>query len=98
MAKFLQVDTASNGKLVIPATDVVWVNTPGSPWTSTEVYLMNNGTLDVVTVTHAADSAAIVMIAYIQDKLVEAAQGKWSESFLNITDGSPLVISNVTIS
>jgi hypothetical protein len=38
------------------------------------------------------------MIAYIQDKLVEAAQGKWSESFLNITDGSPLVISNVTIS
>jgi len=96
MAQFLQVDTASNGNLIIPATDIVWVNTQGGAYTATDLYLLNNGQLDVVTVTHAADSANILMVTYIQNQLVLAAQGKWSDPILNITADSPLAISNVS--
>ena len=35
---------------------------------------------------------------YIQNKLIQVAQGKWSESILDITDGAPTVITNVVIS
>lgn len=96
MAQFLQVDTATNGNLIIPATDIVWVNTQGGTFVATDLYLLNNGALDIVTITHAADTAAIVMVVYIQNQLVQAAQGKWSDPIRNITADSPLAISNVS--
>ena len=98
MDKFFKVSTAANGTLVIPASDIIWVNTQGGGYTATDLFLANNSTFDVVTVTHAADTSAIKMVTYLQNKLIEVAQGKWSESVLDITDDSPLVISNVTIS
>jgi|TARA_R110000787_G_scaffold43486_3_gene106657 hypothetical protein len=98
MDKFFKVSTASNGTLMIPASDIIWVNTLGGGYTQSVLYLANNSTFDLITVTHAADSVAIKMVTYLQNKLIEVAQGKWSESVLDITDDSPLVISNVTIS
>ena len=98
MDKFFKVSTAANGTLVIPASDIIWVNTQGGGYTATDLFLANNSTFDVVTVTHAADTSAIKMVTYLQNKLIEVAQGKWSESVLDITDDSPLLISYVKIS
>ena len=95
MAKFLQYDTAANGSLVIPAEEVLWVKSGTS--TTTIVFMLGASAFDQVTVTHAADTSAYEMVGYLQDKLVEAAQGKWSEAVLNITADSPLVISNIQL-
>ena len=97
MDKFFKVSTASNGTLMIPASDIIWVNTQGGGYTATDLFLANNSTFDVVTITHAADTSAIKMVTFLQNQLIQVAQSKWSESVLDITDNSPLVISNVTI-
>jgi hypothetical protein len=97
MKKFLKVDTASNGTLIIPADKMVWIATNAS--TQTLIYQLGAGDeFDIVTITHADDSAAAgnTMIAYIQDMFIEVAQSKWSESVLDITANSPKLISNVT--
>ena len=97
MKKFLKVDTASNGTLIIPADKMVWIATNAS--TQTLIYQLGAGDeFDIVTITHADDSAAAgnTMITYIQDMFIEVAQSKWSESVLDITANSPKLISNVT--
>ena len=97
MKKFLKVDTATNGNLIIPADKMVWIATNAS--TQTLIYQIGVGDeFDIVTITHADDSAAAgnTMITYIQDMFVEVAQSKWSESVLDITANSPRLISNVT--
>ena len=97
MKKFLKVDTASNGTLIIPADKMVWIATNAS--TQTLIYQIGVGDeFDIVTITHADDSAAAgnTMITYIQDMFIEVAQSKWSESVLDITANSPKLISNVT--
>ena len=97
MKKFLKVDTASNGTLIIPADKMVWIATNAS--TQTLIYQIGVGDeFDIVTITHADDSAAAgnTMITYIQDMFIEVAQSKWSESVLDITANSPRLISNVT--
>jgi len=62
MDKFFKVSTAGNGTLAIPASDIIWVNTQGGGYTATDLFLANNSTFDVVTVTHAADTSAIKMV------------------------------------
>mgnify|MGYP003647588137 FL=1 len=97
MKKFLKVDTATNGNLIIPADKMVWVATNAT--TETIIYQLGVGDeFDIVTITHADDSAAAgnTMITYIQDMFIEVAQSKWSESVLDITANSPRLISNVT--
>lgn len=99
MKKFLKVSTASNGTRIIPAQNIVYVGTNGT--TETSLYLANTeAAFDVVKVTHATDAASSGndMVNYVQDKLVEVARSKWSESILDITDASPKLISNVTTS
>ena len=98
--KFLKADTATNGKLIMSADNVVWVSTGGSPYTSTNVYLANTlSTFDVMTITHAADTVSTGndMIGFIQDSLIKVAGTKWSESVLDITEDSPKTISNIQV-
>ena len=99
MKKFLKVSTASNGTRIIPAQNIVFVGTTGT--TVTTLYLANTeAAFDEIAITHASDAASSGndMINYIQSQLVKVAGGKWSESILDITDGSPKLISNVTTS
>ena len=57
MKKFLKVDTATNGNLIIPADKMVWIATNAS--TQTLIYQIGVGDeFDIVTITHADDSAA----------------------------------------
>tara|TARA_R100001369_G_scaffold91098_1_gene131445 strand:- start:860 stop:1165 length:306 start_codon:yes stop_codon:yes gene_type:complete len=101
MAKFLKVQTAANGNLIMPADKMVMVSTGGvgGGYTTTIVNYLTTGEFDTITITHGADTATgYNMINYIQNKLIEVAQGKWSEGILDITDGAPTVISNVVIS
>ena len=99
MAKFLKVQTAANGNLIMPADKMVMVSTGGGGFTTTIVNFLTTGAFDTITITHGADTASgYNMINYIQNKLIQVAQGKWSESILDITDGAPTVITNVVIS
>ena len=99
MQKFFTVSTAANGDQIMPADGVVMVSTAGGAFTDTVVNYLSNTTYDVITITHAADTASgNNMIDYIQNKLIEVAGSKWSESMLDITDGAPTVISNIVIS
>ena len=98
MTKFLKVRTSANGDLIMPADKFVMVSTGGGGFTTTVINYLTTGAFDTITLTHAADTnSGFNMINYIQNQLIQVAQSKWSESVLDITDNSPLVISNVTI-
>tara|TARA_R110000744_G_scaffold12938_1_gene38133 strand:- start:348 stop:647 length:300 start_codon:yes stop_codon:yes gene_type:complete len=99
MQKFFTVSTAANGDQIMPADGVVMVSTAGGGFTDTVVNYLSNTAYDVITITHAADTASgNNMIDYIQNMLIQVAGSKWSESMLDITDGAPTVISNIVIS
>ena len=98
MASFLTVETASYGNLLIPLDNLLWVNTGGA--TTTDLYYANGAattTLDVITVTHASESAPYALGSMIQQLIVESAQSKWSEATMDITNRVPATISNVAI-
>jgi|TARA_R110000744_G_scaffold203446_3_gene322285 hypothetical protein len=86
------------GNVIMPADKMVWVATNAS--TETSIYQLSpaGDEFDVVTITHADDSAASgnTMVKYVQDCFVNVAQAAWYESVLDIGENSPKAISNIT--
>ena len=100
MVKFLQVDTAANGNLLIPLKDLIFIQA----FSTTAMYVRYNNQYSVndhFEITHAADADSDAKIGSMADVLrklvIDAAQGRWSDAVVNITSLVPKPISNITI-
>ena len=86
MQKFFTVSTAANGDQIMPADGVVMVSTAGGAFTDTVVNYLSNTFYDVITITHAADTAAgNNMIDYIQIKIIQIPQ--YQKLLVGLTQG-----------
>jgi len=101
MVKFLQVDTANNGNLLIPVNGIVFIEA----YLASQIRIKYDGQYasnDIFGINHTADVDADGKIGSMVDVLrklvIDAAQGRWSDPVVNITSLLPKTITNITLS
>ncbi len=98
MAKFLKVNTATNGKFLIPADGFVFARRGSS--TQTFIYIESSNNFESIILINdpvtSSDEQALVQ--FIQDEMVDLAQTHWTNAVVDITDRipKPYNITNVT--
>lgn len=100
MVKYLQIDTANNGNLLVNLEHVMFVDASTSSIVRV-VYSNAYQDLDQVRLLHAAEANANSEIGSMSDAIrkliIDAAKGRWSEPVVNITGLLPKPITSMIL-
>jgi len=100
MVKYLQIDTAANGNILIALENLLWIDAAST--TQVRIaYSQIYGGLDQVKLSHPADSTSTSKIGSMVDALrkivIDVAKGRWSTPVVNITSLLPKPITSMTL-
>ena len=100
MVKYLQIDTANNGNVLVNLEHVMFVDA-FSLSVVRVVYSNAYQDLDQVKLLHPADADANSKIGSMSDAIrkliIDAAKGRWSEPVVNITGLIPKPITSMIL-
>ena len=100
MVKYLQVDTANNGNIIIALEHIMFIK-PLTPSILRIIYSNAYSQLDLVSLTHAADDNSDAEVGSMADAIrkivIDAAKGRWSDPVVNITSLLPKPITSMTL-
>ena len=100
MVKYLQVDTANNGNIIIALEHIMFIR-PVTQSSLRIIYSNAYATLDLVSLVHAADDNNDGEFGSMADAIrkivIDAAKGRWSDPVVNITSLLPKPITSMTL-